>query len=119
MEELLAKAELGKKQLNGFRKLLTDERQGLLQEAQSLEEQRTNSEGRSELRDPGSHQADAATEAFDDDLADSLSVSTQESLQEIDEARSRLEAGTFGVCVDCGSPIPVARLEARPWAARC
>ncbi len=28
-------------------------------------------------------------------------------------------AGTFGTCIDCGKPIAEARLEARPYAAKC
>jgi RNA polymerase-binding transcription factor DksA len=40
-------------------------------------------------------------------------------LREIDAARSRLEAGTYGACVDCGTDIPVARLDAYPAAIRC
>lgn len=35
------------------------------------------------------------------------------------EALARMDAGTYGVCVDCGKQIPEARLEFRPEAARC
>jgi RNA polymerase-binding transcription factor DksA len=34
-------------------------------------------------------------------------------------ALARIEAGTYGTCVDCGRPIPDERLEARPEADRC
>jgi DnaK suppressor protein len=37
----------------------------------------------------------------------------------IDEALSRMDAGTYGVCVDCGEAIPVERLEVRPLSVRC
>jgi RNA polymerase-binding protein DksA len=40
-------------------------------------------------------------------------------IAEIDEAVKRWEAGTYGVCVDCGRGIPIARLRARPFATRC
>jgi RNA polymerase-binding transcription factor DksA len=40
-------------------------------------------------------------------------------LVEIDEAVARWEAGTYGVCVDCGRGIPIARLRVRPFATRC
>lgn len=36
----------------------------------------------------------------------------------IDGALVRLAAGTYGQCVDCGQPIPLARLEAEPTASR-
>jgi RNA polymerase-binding protein DksA len=42
-----------------------------------------------------------------------------DELRLIDAALQRLTAGTYGSCVDCGQPIPVARLEAEPTAARC
>jgi DnaK suppressor protein len=37
----------------------------------------------------------------------------------IDEALARMDAGTYGVCVDCGEAIPVERLEVRPLSVRC
>jgi RNA polymerase-binding transcription factor DksA len=40
-------------------------------------------------------------------------------LREIDAARARLDAGTYGACVDCGTDIPAARLDAYPAAIRC
>ncbi len=35
------------------------------------------------------------------------------------EALARLDAGTYGRCVDCGKEIPAARLEAKPESERC
>ena len=35
------------------------------------------------------------------------------------QALERLDAGTYGLCVDCGKKIPDARLKARPEVARC
>lgn len=40
-------------------------------------------------------------------------------LREVEAALARWDAGTYGVCVDCGRPIPPARLEVRPFADRC
>ena len=40
-------------------------------------------------------------------------------LEQIDEALQRIEAGTYGQCIDCGVAIPAARLHAAPEAARC
>jgi DnaK suppressor protein len=42
-----------------------------------------------------------------------------EMLEDIDEALERLEAGTYGTCVDCAGPIPPIRLRALPAAERC
>jgi DnaK suppressor protein len=38
---------------------------------------------------------------------------------EVLDALRRVEAGTYGTCVDCGAGVPEGRLEARPEAARC
>ena len=36
-------------------------------------------------------------------------------LQAIEEALTRIDKGTYGVCRDCGEPIADARLKAIPW----
>jgi len=50
-------------------------------------------------------------------------VSAQEHLlamlDEVRRARQRAADGRYGICETCGEPIPVGRLEARPWATRC
>ncbi len=40
-------------------------------------------------------------------------------LQAIEEALTRIEKGTFGICRDCGGPIAEARLNAIPWTRVC
>lgn len=42
-----------------------------------------------------------------------------EELQAIDAALARLDQGTYGRCVECGTAIPEARLTRVPEAARC
>lgn len=37
----------------------------------------------------------------------------------IDTAFQRMDQGNFGVCIDCGTDIPIERLEAVPFAIRC
>lgn len=39
--------------------------------------------------------------------------------RDVEDALRRLHEGRFGSCLDCGDPIPPARLNATPWAARC
>jgi DnaK suppressor protein len=41
------------------------------------------------------------------------------TVADIDQALERLDAGAYGLCVTCGTPIPAERLEAVPWAALC
>lgn len=43
----------------------------------------------------------------------------RQHLDEINAAMSRLDEGSYGVCVSCGRNIPMARLKARPQATRC
>lgn len=37
----------------------------------------------------------------------------------IDAALDRLEAGDYGICLECGGPISSKRLAAIPWASYC
>jgi RNA polymerase-binding transcription factor DksA len=47
------------------------------------------------------------------------STTLQLNLDEIEAALARIEAGTYGTCVHCGSPISQRRLESRPFAPGC
>ncbi len=42
-----------------------------------------------------------------------------DTLNKIDEAIRRLEAGRYGLCAECGGEIAEARLRALPFADRC
>jgi RNA polymerase-binding transcription factor DksA len=43
----------------------------------------------------------------------------ERELDQIRDAVARLEAGDYGVCVVCGTDIPVERLEVRPFTDHC
>jgi RNA polymerase-binding transcription factor DksA len=64
----------------------------------------------------GMHQADAGSDAYDKDFALSLLSQEQDALYEIEEALKRIDGGTYGVCEMSGKEIPIARLEALPFA---
>ena len=64
-------------------------------------------------------QAAAASQVFEQQRDLALRDRATQQLALVDAAIERLEAGTFGVCVRCGGPIAVGRLEALPWAAHC
>ena len=49
----------------------------------------------------------------------SLLQLASQTLQGIETALRRLEAGVFGTCSDCRARIPDARLRALPFAALC
>ena len=40
-------------------------------------------------------------------------------LAEVQQTLARIENGTYGICSNCGQPIPEKRLEAIPWATLC
>ncbi|MCW7539800.1 TraR/DksA family transcriptional regulator [Aquabacterium sp. A7-Y] len=42
-----------------------------------------------------------------------------EELLDIEAALERIQAGSYGECVDCGQDIAYARLQAQPSATRC
>ena len=50
---------------------------------------------------------------------DALVGSLTETLNDIDDALAKIDAGTYGVCEQCGKPIGEARLEAMPAARLC
>jgi DnaK suppressor protein len=41
------------------------------------------------------------------------------NLRWVDRALTKMDRGTYGVCERCGTPIPLERLEALPWAILC
>jgi DnaK suppressor protein len=65
------------------------------------------------------HPADTATETFERELAVTLEDNSEAVLGAIDRALARIEEGTYGICVNCGKPIPSERLEALPYAELC
>ncbi|WP_339392165.1 MULTISPECIES: TraR/DksA family transcriptional regulator [Brevibacterium] len=65
------------------------------------------------------HDPEGSTIAFERSQASAMRKQATERLDEIEAAMTRVEAGTFGICTECGQPIAEARLEARPYAALC
>jgi DnaK suppressor protein len=65
------------------------------------------------------HLADIATHTYDRELDSTLEESEEQHLSHIDAALNRIEAGTFGICTNCGRPIGLERLEAMPWVTLC
>ena len=48
-----------------------------------------------------------------------MSQHWKSELTQIEVSLQRIEAGTFGICEECDSDIPVKRLRVRPDAALC
>ena len=60
--------------------------------------------------------ANLAPELLQDELDEGLREELQEQLAAVERAEQRLAAGTYGLSVKSGQPIPDERLEAVPTA---
>lgn len=91
--------------------------------ALEAERDRLRAELAEEIESPGQmtygSQAAAATHVFEQQRDLALRERAQLHLAQVETALARLEAGSWGTCRRCGSPIAEARLEALPWAAYC
>jgi DnaK suppressor protein len=65
-----------------------------------------------DVQDPGS----LASDLYLDELNESIREDFHTQLEAVKRAEERLEAGTYGLSVRSGQPIPDERLEALPTA---
>jgi DnaK suppressor protein len=63
--------------------------------------------------------ADAGTTLSETDRTEAALAAVQTQRRLVQDALVRIDRGIYGVCADCGKPIPEGRLDARPEAARC
>ena len=63
--------------------------------------------------------ADAAMEALYGEISSQLAETEARELARIENALEQLEEGNYGVCESCGRDIPLARLQALPYATTC
>lgn len=64
------------------------------------------------------HSADDGEDVFLRERNMALRATAEERIREIDDALSRMDAGSYGICENCSKPIPPERLEALPFATR-
>jgi DnaK suppressor protein len=107
--------------LTSQRQLLLDERANYLRSADVLKAQ---ADSLALEHEPGDVQFDeeggeGGTSNVDRELDLVLSAQARAAAMEIDRALSKIDAGTYGFCEQCGQPIPDARLQALPQAALC
>jgi DnaK suppressor protein len=62
--------------------------------------------------------ANLASELYQDELDEGLADDLREELAAVERAETRLAAGTYGLSIESGKPIPDERLEAIPMAER-
>jgi len=103
-----------KTELNRFRKVLEEKRQSIVASARGMS--------------PDEMMLDT------NDLPDEMDMASAEGLQsfqfrlrgrektfleKIDRALKKIDDGEFGQCEECGEPIQIKRLEARPETTLC
>jgi DnaK suppressor protein len=62
---------------------------------------------------------DAAYDTAQDEINSQLAEVESRELASIENALERMKEGSYGQCEVCGSRIPLARLEALPYATMC
>jgi len=60
-----------------------------------------------------------AQELENAEVVDALGNEARSEISKIAKALDQIKNGTYGICVDCSETIPMARLEAYPFADRC
>ena len=63
--------------------------------------------------------ADHGSDAYERNLTLGLMEHDSRTLQQIDRALQAMDEGSYGLCITCEEPIPLARLEALPFATTC
>ncbi|WP_338145933.1 TraR/DksA family transcriptional regulator [Streptomyces scabichelini] len=104
---------------------VAEARAELLSEVVRLRAEITNSEQSLAglMRDSGDgagdDQADTGTKNITREHEMALAANAREMLEQTERALDRLDAGTYGLCENCGNPIGKARMQAFPRATLC
>ena len=110
--------QLAQSTLDRLAKRLEEERarlEGILERLEEEREQARLSESAAEhAADP--ENAEGGSLAFEMEMDLSLEQNTRALLDKVRHAQRRMEEGVYGICEVTGKPIPLARLEALPYA---
>jgi DnaK suppressor protein len=103
------------------RTLLLEERESYTKQAEEL---KAEADSLALEHEPGDVQFDeeggeGGTSNVDRELDLVLSAQARGAVVEIDRALAKIDTGNYGVCEQCGQPIPPARLQALPYASLC
>lgn len=107
-------ARLTKKELEKYRKLL-EEKKAVL----SAEIAKTRSAEAETTEEATQDIADKAVSSYTREFLYSLTDGERHTLLRIDDALLRIDAGTYGFCVNCNTAMTEKRLNAVPWAPYC
>jgi len=113
--------ELAQSTLDRLEKRLGEERERLTSVIAEIESEREEvrlSETSAEhSADPES--AEGGSLAFELEKELSVEQNARDLLDKVKRAQQAVANGTYGICELCGKAIPVARLEALPYAVTC
>ena len=112
------KRKLTQAEIKKFKAMLLAKMDEILGNVTSMETEALRRE-RSDLSNMPIHMADLGTDSCEIDNIIGLVDSERKILIEVNDALSRIEDGTYGICEGRGEPIPKQRLKAIPWARYC
>lgn len=105
-----------------FRDRLIDLRRRLKGDVQNMADaalNKTRSDASGDLSSMPIHMADIGSDNYEQEFTLSLLENEEETLQQIDAALDRIDAGTYGQCEGCGGRITKTRLRAIPFVTLC
>lgn len=102
--------------LKSYRQRLLDQRRKLIESVLDVEEEQ--SEIDADFGEEVERMDRAQRESFRPAL-DRLDDIARQELEDTEAALERVDAGTYGICIDCGRHIRRERLDAVPAASRC
>jgi len=122
----------GKRELEHFRQIILEKRDEIIEQLQNLKEQMldpTTGEYINENSPYSLHMAEQGTDAMEREKTFLYAQRENKFLGYLEDALKRIEAGTYGICVECiDEPqmlcetcplIPKERLEAVPHSQHC
>ncbi|MDA0786082.1 MAG: TraR/DksA family transcriptional regulator [Proteobacteria bacterium] len=68
---------------------------------------------------PDDDWSENAVNTENDEVLEAIGGLAQDEIRKIKTALSRIEAGTYGICLTCQEPIAPERLKALPYATKC
>jgi DnaK suppressor protein len=111
-----AKERYGRKDLEAFRKLITEQVQEAREEFEILSQNILDTSGEFEADNQtySLHTAEQGTDAIEREKTFLHAQRTSDYIKKLDEAIERIDRGTYGICVVCGGLIEKERLQAVP-----
>jgi len=105
---------MDQRKVKAFREKLQEKKQAILETFTKNKSYGMEADG-----EPSQDIADKAANSYTKEFLFSLSNSERRLLQQVDDALSRIDNRSYGVCAACEAPLNLKRLQAVPWATLC